>query len=91
MFSAKSKRHCKDDIACAHCCSCALKNKHKLEIREKTMNETISKLQEEIRILKKTNTTLILELEKFRKIKNQLDNFDDLKRKIKEELKDEVG
>lgn len=91
MFRPKSKRHCKDDIACGHCCSCAIKNKLQLEVREKTLNQVISKLQSELKVSKDANIELVKELQKFRKIKKQLDNFDELKNKIKEELRDEIG
>lgn len=79
----ESKRHCRDDVACAGCCSCVeqLKNQNKI-LREK-VERLAREAQDGERLMARMNKTI----SDFQKRKEEFDKIEDFKTKVRDTIR----
>jgi predicted RNase H-like nuclease (RuvC/YqgF family) len=78
-----SKRHCRDDLACAGCCSCV----EQLNNQNKILKEKVERLTRESQDREKLMARMSKAISDLEKRKEEFDKIEDFKAKVRETIR----
>ena len=79
-------RHCKEDIACQHCCACWIKFKKSYEQRNHNLQKENQKIKQENKFLHGVNLELTRKMDKVDGIQKQMNDLEGVQRAVRDEL-----